>query len=197
MSTSRKERRSGLLKETDDKRTEFRRDRDRLLYSQAFRRLSGVTQVVCPQEGSSLHNRLMHSLKVGQVSRGLADYLLHIHGGSDLKNQLDADVAEFSGMAHDLGHPPFGHAAEDELQDILLNENTDSFEGNAQSFRILTRLAGAYNDDEPFGLDVTRASLQAILKYPYQRKRNHSPRQQEVGSMRAMKLHFGGAMEIH
>ncbi|ROP31278.1 deoxyguanosinetriphosphate triphosphohydrolase family protein [Couchioplanes caeruleus] len=170
-SVPRHERRSKYSKKSDDTRTEFRRDRDRLIYSQAFRRLAGITQVVAPQEGQTLHNRLIHSIKVGQVSRGIAEHLAE-SGFKEAKPFLDPDVAEFAGMAHDLGHPPFGHAAEKELQELMSSLNTDSFEGNAQTFRILSRLCGSY-DGRSYGLDLTRASLQATLKYPYFRIVDH------------------------
>src|SRR6516225_11901228 len=104
----------------DDARTPFQIDRDRLLYSMPFRRLAGVTQVVSPGEGEIFHNRLTHSLKVAQIARRLAEKLAKNHhdwvaewGG------LDPDVAEAAGLAHDLGHPPFGHAGEDELHRLV------------------------------------------------------------------------------
>jgi dGTPase len=154
-----------------DVRSAFRRDRDRVLYSPAFRRLAGITQVVAPHQGQALHNRLIHSIKAGQVARSIAESLLARNSPDscrmELVDYLDPDVAEFAGLAHDLGHPPFGHAAEAELQQILKSSSTDSFEGNAQTFRIVTRLAR--RGDDSAGLSLTRASLRSVLKYPWPR----------------------------
>ena len=152
-------------------RSEFQRDRERILHATAFRRLAGVTQVVGPHEGHSFHNRLTHVLKVAQISRGLALQLK-----SDPANEiiiataggLDADVAESAALAHDLGHPPFGHIAEEELDHCVKARGlTDGYEGNAQSFRIVTKLA--IRSDSP-GLNLTAASLNALLKYPWRRE---------------------------
>lgn len=129
---------------SSDPRSAFQRDRDRVLYSPEFRRLSGVTQVASAGEGDVFHNRLTHSLKVAQVGRRLAERLqkdcaseeLHAWGG------LDPDVVETAGLAHDLGHPPFGHDGEEEIcKSVEANNDENGFEGNAQSFRIVTRLA--------------------------------------------------------
>ncbi|MBN1173462.1 MAG: dNTP triphosphohydrolase, partial [Micromonosporaceae bacterium] len=154
-------------KPKNDIRTAFRRDRDRLLYSSLFRRLGGVTQIAPTSQGQSFHNRLTHSIKVGHISRSIAENLLHNsenEAETTLRDSLDPDVAEFAGLAHDLGHPPFGHTAEEKLQKII-SDDTDSFEGNAQTFRILTRLA-VHEYDQP-GLDLTQASLRSVLKYPW------------------------------
>ncbi len=167
---AREDRYSGSEQKEDEYRSEFQRDRDRVLYSDEFRRLSGVTQVVSAIEGDVFHNRLTHSLKVAQVGRRMAERLskksspdlLKAYGGPD------PDVVETAGLAHDLGHPPFGHGGEDvictAMRDRCLEEG---FEGNPQSFRIVTRLAVRYADQVPPGLDLTRASLNAILKYPW------------------------------
>ena len=154
----------------DDQRTEFERDRDRVLYSSAFRRLAGVTQVVHAAEGHIFHNRLTHTLKVAQTARRIAEHLIR-RGPSDLIEAvggINPDVVETAGLAHDLGHPPFGHIAEDEL-DIQLKDRgiADGFEGNAQSFRIVTWVA--IKSAQYSGLNLTRASLNAILKYPWSR----------------------------
>jgi dGTPase len=152
-----------------DHRKSFQVDRDRILYSSAFRRLAQVTQVVTAQEGHVFHNRLTHSLKVAQVARRLAEKLVseqpdiaHKIGG------IDPDVVEAAALAHDLGHPPFGHTAEEELDACATKQGlSDGFEGNAQSFRILTRLA--IHRIDYYGLNLTRATLNAVLKYPWQR----------------------------
>jgi dGTPase len=153
-----------------DDRASAQRDRDRILYSSSFRRLAEVTQVVSADSGYVFHNRLTHSLQVAQVGRRLAEKLTKKY--PDSKAFIDPDVVEAACMAHDLGHPPFGHAAE-----ITLNSLTESFggfEGNAQSFRIITRLAS--RSPEYPGLDLTCATLAATLKYPWIRGGNPKKR---------------------
>ncbi len=167
----------------EDQRNAFERDRDRILYSEQFRRLAGVTQVVTPTEGHIFHNRLTHSLEVAQIARRLAERLRKDHGAqSTSHDNLNADIAEAAALAHDLGHPPFGHVAEKEL-DRLVRDNgvEDGYEGNAQSFRIVTKLAVRFDlnrmptnipifkkrEPDEWGLNLTRGTLNAILKYPW------------------------------
>ncbi|MGH9904906.1 MAG: deoxyguanosinetriphosphate triphosphohydrolase family protein, partial [Pyrinomonadaceae bacterium] len=155
-----------------DDRLPAQRDRDRVLYSSAFRRLGEVTQVVSPLTGHVFHNRLTHSLRVAQVGQRLAEKLLRKHPGA--KTGLDPSVVECACLAHDLGHPPFGHCAEEKLNELA--ESFGGFEGNAQSFRILTKLAFRsenYIRSENYkGLDLTRASLAAVFKYPWLKDQN-------------------------
>ena len=161
---------SASRRKEDEYRSEFQRDRDRVLYSDEFRRLSGVTQVVSATEGDVFHNRLTHSLKVAQVGRRMAESLIQKSSPDLLKvcGRPDPDVVETAGLAHDLGHPPFGHGGEDVICQLVRNRGLEEgFEGNPQSFRIVTRLAVRYAEQEPPGLDLTRASLNAILKYPW------------------------------
>ncbi|MDJ0569442.1 MAG: dNTP triphosphohydrolase [Pleurocapsa sp. MO_192.B19] len=152
-----------------DSRKSFQVDRDRILYSSAFRRLAQVTQVVTAQEGHVFHNRLTHSLKVAQVARRLAERLLAEQPlVAEAIGGIDPDVVEAAALSHDLGHPPFGHTAEEELDACAIKAGlADGFEGNAQSFRILTRLA--IHRIDYYGLNLTRATLNAILKYPWLR----------------------------
>lgn len=169
-------RHSGL---PEDQRSPSQRDRDRILYSTAFRRLGGVTQVAPAHEGDSFHNRLTHTLKVGQIGRRITEYLIGLDqpdGGVNKKSvneQLDPEVVEAACYAHDLGHPPFGHVGEATIDSFIENTaqdegiDLDGFEGNAQSFRIATKLA--LRDPKYPGLDLTRATLNAILKYPWMR----------------------------
>jgi dGTPase len=150
-------------------RTAGQRDRDRLLYASAFQRLGGVTQVTESESGYTFHTRLTHSLKVAQIARRLTEKLQADHADGSgragkLAGTLDADCSEAAALAHDLGHPPFGHTAEEWLRD-----NTKaSFEGNAQTFRILTALA-VHKLDSP-GLTLTRRTLDGALKYPWLRE---------------------------
>ncbi len=159
-----------------DRRKSFQIDRDRILYSSAFRRLAQVTQVVTAQEGHVFHNRLTHSLKVGQVARRLAERLLELQ--PEIAHQIggiDPDVVEAAALSHDLGHPPFGHTAEEELDKCAVKYGLkDGFEGNAQSFRILTKLA--IHRIDYYGLNLTRATLNAVLKYPWLRSSDRNSR---------------------
>lgn len=160
-------------KKSEDSRTEFERDRDRVLHSSAIRRLAGVTQVVAPSEGHSFHNRLTHTLKVAQIGRRISERLQREYGEETIlaHGGLDPDVVEAAALCHDLGHPPFGHVTESALDQRLRDTNReelmDGFEGNAQSFRIVTRLA-MRRTRHP-GLNLTRATLNATLKYPWAR----------------------------
>jgi dGTPase len=138
-----------------ENRTEAERDHDRVLYTSALQRLAGITQIAAPEAGITIHNRLTHTLKVAQVARRLAKRV-----GLPADRQ---EVAAAAALAHDLGHPPFGHLAEK-----VLNEGAAAwggFEGNAQSFRIVTFLA--LRDEEYRGLNLTRRTLSAVLKYPW------------------------------
>jgi dGTPase len=158
-----------------DRRSPAQIDRDRILYSTAFARLAEVTQVVAAERGHVFHNRLTHSIKVGQLARRMAEKLLREQPDEVAAlGGLDPDVAEAAGLAHDLGHPPFGHIAEETLHHLVQTKGRlkDGFEGNAQSFRIVAKLA--VSDALPTtgtktidGLNLTRATLNGILKYPW------------------------------
>jgi dGTPase len=142
-----------------------------VLYSSAFGRLAGVTQVFQAAEGQTYHNRLTHSLKVAQIARRTAESLIKKAPAEAVAaaGGLNADVAETAALCHDLGHPPFGHAAEEALNDRV-GEKNGGFEGNAQTLRIVCTLA--IHGDEWAGLNLTRASLAAVLKYPWKRGEN-------------------------
>lgn len=144
------------------------RDCDRILYTSAFRRLAHVTQVVDTRETQLFHNRLTHTLKVAQIGERLGEYLCENQPDQvERAGGIDPVVIRAACLAHDLGHPPFGHIAEAELQTILTDILKDTFEGNAQSFRIVTKLAWRSSAADEPALNLTRATLRAILKYPW------------------------------
>jgi dGTPase len=167
-----------------DPRGPFRRDRDRVLYCGHFARLAEITQVVSPQRGYVFHNRLTHSLKVAQLARTIAEMFRARHASAvERIGGIEPDAAEAAGLAHDLGHPPFGHIAEEELDHLVREAGlSDGFEGNAQSLRIVCRLAVSDavttdEDDTAFsvpGLNLTRATLAGVIKYPWAHGENSS-----------------------
>jgi dGTPase len=137
VATSFRDKREHDLDKPPDTRSEAQRDRDRILYAAAFRRLADVTQVVSASEGPVFHNRLTHSLEVAQFGRRLAEKLVKDNYlAAEAVGGIDPDVVEAACLAHDIGHPPFGHVAEQELEELVTKAGVRSgFEGNAQSFR--------------------------------------------------------------
>ena len=131
-------------------RNAYARDRDRIIHATAFRRLKEKTQVFVAHEGDHYRIRLTHSLEVAQIARSLAHAL-----------RLDSDLAETVALAHDLGHPPFGHAGEDELQAQM--QPWGGFDHNVQTFRVVTRLEHRYPRFE--GLNLSWETIEGVVKH--------------------------------
>ncbi len=131
-------------------RTVFQRDRDRVIHASAFRRLKQKTQVFVAHEGDHYRTRLTHSLEVAQIARSIARTLA-----------LDEDLAEALALVHDIGHPPFGHAGEDQLDACM--RDYEGFDHNAQTLRVVTRLEVRYPDFD--GLNLSWETLEGLVKH--------------------------------
>jgi len=131
-------------------RSEFQRDRDRIIHSTAFRRLQNKTQVFLHHEGNHFRNRLTHTLEVSQMARSIARAL-----------KLNEDLAEAVALSHDLGHTPFGHAGERVLHEKMAP--LGGFDHNVQALRVVTRLENRYAEHD--GLNLTWETLEGILKH--------------------------------
>lgn len=167
--------------ETELGRSAFRRDYGRLLHCPAFRRLQGKTQLFPGHESDFFRNRLTHSLEVAQIAKGIA-LKLNVSCAEFAASPIDLDLVEFAGLAHDLGHPPFGHNGEHALDDCM--KEFGGFEGNAQTLRILSKVEKKVLQDDPtsvdicgispsghdrrLGLNLTYRALASVLKYDAQ-----------------------------
>jgi dGTPase len=157
-------------------RDDFERDYGRVVHSAAFRRLQGKTQVIGIDEGDFHRTRLTHSMEVAQIARGIC-ILLNSKFKEEMEyGQVDTSLIETAALAHDLGHPPFGHKGERALHKKMIEKGL-GFEGNAQTFRILTSLEGKKS-----GLNLTRASLLSILKYPVTISEADNPKYYSINS---------------
>ena len=159
--------------EKSPNRTSFRRDNGRLIHSSVFRRLQGKTQLFPNYESDFFRNRLTHSIEVAQIAKGIAE---NLNSSNDYfkKNHIDTDLVETASLAHDLGHPPFGHNGEKALDDMM--KRYGGFEGNAQTLRILTKLEKKTtlesdfipvknNKDQRCGLNLCYRTIASVLKY--------------------------------
>lgn len=139
-------------------RTDYQRDRDRIIYSTAFRRLEAKTQVFANHEGDNFRTRLTHTIEVANLSRTLARAL-----------HLNEDFSECLALVHDIGHPPFGHCGEEVLNELM--ENYGGFEHNEQTYRLVTILEKS--NDQFSGLNLTKEVLEAILQHTKQYKKRY------------------------
>jgi dGTPase len=146
---------AGVDPEEHQFRSKFYIDYARLIHSPGFRRLQGKTQLYPAKENDFFRTRLTHSIEVAQIAKSIANKL---NFKFDLN--IDTDLVQFSSLAHDIGHPPFGHQGEEALDNLMMKYG--GFEGNAQTLRLLVRLEKKYKD---FGLNLTSRTIASVLKY--------------------------------
>ena len=186
-------------------RSEFWRDYARLLHSPSFRRLAGKTQLFPNAESDFFRNRLTHSLEVAQIAKSIAKKLNH-----DNELNIDEDLVSFAAIAHDLGHPPFGHQGEEALDECMRDHG--GFEGNAQTLRILTKIekkivnenfpCGIDNsgNDLRLGLNLCLRTIASILKYdnqiPYSKRERKNYHDIKKESFKAVKGYYKSEEEI-
>lgn len=195
-SAENREKRFHDIAKRGDQRDQFAIDRDRIQYSSAFHRLAGVTQIVRAGESDIFHTRQQHTYKVAQIGRRLAELCRHQHKSICEVVGLDVEAVEAACLAHDLGHPPFGHAGEQVLNELIEESgDPDGFEGNAQTFRIVTKLSVRFT--EVGGLNLTRAVLAACLKYPWHRDPHHPDRSKKWSAYKADAQAFDFARAHH
>ncbi len=144
----------------DDYRTPFQVDRDRIIHTSAFRALQSKTQVFLSGEYDFYRTRLTHSIEVAQIGRSICERLKHTSDLLDESNFIDSDLVEAACLAHDIGHPPFGHAGERTLNRVM--RPWGGFEGNAQTLRLLTRTIFSRQGS---GMNPTRGLIDGVLKY--------------------------------
>lgn len=183
-------------KRLQDLREPAERDYDRITSCSALRRLGGVGQVVAPREGHTYHSRLTHTLRVSRLARRVAQKLLReTPEMAAAVGGINPDVVEAAGLTHDLGYPPFGYVAEVTLRECVEEAgDPDAFEGNAQSFRVATKLALVFPQFS--GLNLTRATLNAFLKYPWSRQPD-VPLKMKYSFYHSEENEFHFARELH
>ena len=145
-----------------DYRTQFETDRDRIIHTSAFRRLQAKTQVFLSGEYDFYRTRLTHSLEVAQIGRSICKFLRHESSVLSAEFFVDSNLVEAICLSHDLGHPPFGHAGERTLNELM--KPYGGFEGNAQTLRLITETIYS-SSGERQGMNPTRAFVDGILKY--------------------------------
>lgn len=157
-----------------DYRTEFERDRDRIIYCAAFRRLQGKTQVFMSGDYDFYRTRLTHSIEVSQIGRSIVNFVNQHCEHFDESYYVDPVLVEVVSLAHDIGHPPFGHGGEKVLNHLMANYG--GFEGNAQTLRILTEI---FYDAEAgrHGMKPTRAFMDGVMKYKNLEKETPEPKE--------------------
>ncbi|WP_181175645.1 dGTP triphosphohydrolase [Mesorhizobium sp. B2-3-4] len=192
-------------------RAEARRDYARLIHSPSFRRLQGKTQLFPSHESDFFRNRLTHSLEVAQIAKSVA---IRINSTNPFfsKNPINVDLVEFAGLAHDLGHPPFGHNGEATLDQLMLEHG--GFEGNAQTLRLLSRIEKKATTEYPaisayprsvdataskdlrLGLNLTYRSLASILKYDRSIQETLTARQQANNDKKPVKGYYASEQSL-
>lgn len=145
-------------------RSPYRRDFARLIHSPSFRRLQGKTQLYPGVESDFFRNRLTHSLEVAQIAKSIATAINHKFLADKPDLHINPDICEFAGLAHDLGHPPFGHQGEEALDELM--RNYGGFEGNAQTLRILSRIEKKVKRANISAPSEYRCGLNLTLLYP-------------------------------
>lgn len=175
-------------------RTDYRRDYARVLHSPSFRRLQGKAQLFPGRESDFFRSRITHSLEVAQIAKDITIKLNYDLEQADENYRIDSDIVEFAGLAHDLGHPPFGHFGEEKLDEEM--KDIGGFEGNAQTLRILAKTEKGYlvtdttlgidshGKDKRVGLDLTVRSLASIIKYDREIPFSKAERNYEEGPIK-------------
>ncbi|AKP73904.1 Deoxyguanosinetriphosphate triphosphohydrolase [Piscirickettsia salmonis] len=177
-----------LTKRPCDTRSVYQRDRARLIHSLSFRRLQGKTQVIGQGDSDFYRSRLTHSMEVAQIGAGLVDNLKRrYHTQDEYIPFPETALIETLGLAHDIGHPPFGHGGEQALNYLMRADG--GFEGNGQTLRLLSHLTT--HTTPGFGLDMTRRTLVGVLKYPapYSRACGHYPPEPKSNDTTAIRVH--------
>ena len=194
------------LLEISENRDSYRRDNGRLIHSSVFRRLQGKTQLFPSYESDFFRNRLTHSLEVAQIAKGIAE-IINVKNPYFQEHPINIDLVETAGLAHDLGHPPFGHNGEKALDDCM--KAYGGFEGNAQTLRILTKIEKKNTFGEGFrplredktdnrcGLNLTYRTLAAVIKYDQEIPLKRPPKGKKVKGYYYTEKDVVNAVRLH